>query len=334
MKKNVVYSEATQKEIKKTVAVVGFIVVLAVVLFVLYSSVVITKSNEYSVIKQFGSIVRVEKNAGLSFRIPVLQQVAKVDREFMYYDIPSSDVITSDKKTMIVDSYVIWKITDPEKFMKTLSGSNSNAESRLDTIVYNAIKNTISSMTQDEVIVSRDGKMTISTQDEEAVTNDIEIDDEEKPTTVEIVSLTDVITNNIADCSDYGIEVVKTEIKVLDLPASNKEAVYNRMVSERKNVSTSYEAQGKAEAQKIRNTTDKEVAVMEAEAKVAAEKVVAEGEAEYMKILSDAYNDPDKADFYSFIKALDAAKNSLAGENNTLVLDESSPLTQIFYGKY
>lgn len=232
---------------------------------------------------------------------------------------------------MIVDSYVIWRITDPVKYIKSLSGSNSNAEARLNTIVYNAVKNTISSMSQDEVIASRDGNIIVSDVAEDITTNDMQVDSSEKTTKVKIKSLTEEITSNLSDYEDYGIEIVKTEVKVLDLPDANKEAVYERMISERNNVAASYEAQGKADAQVIVNTTDKEVAIMKAEAEAQAAAIVAEGEAQYMQTVSVAYGDESKADFYSYVRSLDAAKASLTNSENVLILDEESPIAQIFY---
>ena len=128
----------------------------------------------------------------------------------------------------------------------------------------------------------------------------------------------------------YGIEIQMVKIKKLDLPDENKDAVYNRMITERKNIAAAYKAQGESEAQKIRNTTDRETAVMLSEAEATADRLEAEGEAEYMRILSDAYNDPDKAEYYLFVRQLDAAKRSLENGNTTLFLDSDSPLASIF----
>ena len=136
--------------------------------------------------------------------------------------------------------------------------------------------------------------------------------------------------NSDYDPEQYGIEIQMAKIKKLDLPDENKDAVYNRMITERKNIAAAYRAQGESEAQKIRNTTDRETAVMLSEAEAAADRLEAEGEAEYMRILSDAYNDPDKAEYYLFVRQLDAAKKSLENGNTTLFLDSDSPLAQIF----
>ena len=114
----------------------------------------------------------------------------------------------------------------------------------------------------------------------------------------------------------------------------NKNAVYERMISERQNIAASYKAQGEADAQKIKNEADKEVVEIEAEAKKKAEILIAEGEAEYMKILQNAYNTSDKADFYNYIRSLDALKASLKGDNKTIILDKNSEIARILYGNY
>ena len=130
----------------------------------------------------------------------------------------------------------------------------------------------------------------------------------------------------------YGIEILAVETKSLDMPDDNKQAVYDRMISERQNIAASYTAQGESEAQKIRNETDKTVKVMVAEANKNAEITIAEGEAEYMKILQEAYNTSEKAEFYNYIRSLDALKASLKGDNKTIILDKDSELARILYG--
>lgn len=279
------------------------VVVLVLAVFLGLSSLVVTKENEYKVIRQFGKIDHVQTEAGVSFKIPFVQTEATLPKQIMVYDLAPSDVITKDKKTMITDSYVLWQITDPVKFAQTLNSSISSAESRIDTVVYNSIKNIISSWPQEEVISGRDGE------------------------------LSEAIMNNIGDkFNQYGLELLAVETKQLDLPNDNKEAVYERMISERGNIAATYTAEGEAEAQKIKNTTDKEVSILLSEAKKQAEVLKAEGEAEYMKILSEAYQDSSRTDFYSFVRSLDALKESVKGDNKTVILDKDSPIAQIFYG--
>ena len=119
---------------------------------------------------------------------------------------------------------------------------------------------------------------------------------------------------------------------IQELEDDNKDAVYQRMISERQNIAASYKAEGDSEAQLIRNETDKEVSVTKAEAKKEAAVIEAQGEAEYMRILQEAYNNEDKADFYNYIRSLDALKASLKGENKTIILDKDSELAKILYG--
>ena len=332
-------SDGTKKKAKKDKKKgTGFGVVLGVLaiaaVFLLLNCMVVTRQNQFKLVRQFGRVDRVVTVPGLSFKIPFVESVDTVPKELLIYDLPASDVITSDKKTMIVDSYVLWHVTDPLKFAQTLSCSVSNAEGRIDAIVYNAAKNTISNMKQDEVIRSRDGKMTITVADvEDDITgNDLNLSQEEE--VIEITSLTEEIMSQINHVEEqYGIEIVAVEVKKLDLPDDNQ-AVYTRMISERGNIAAQYTAEGKSEAKKIENTTDKEVSIMLSDAKAKAEAIIAEGEAEYMRILSDAYSDPEKTDFYSFVRALDALQESMVGDNKTVILSDDSPIAQIFNGKY
>ena len=276
--------------------------------------------------------------------MPFVQTVSYVPKALQVYDLPQSEVITSDKKTMIVDAYVLWDVTDAKAYTQTLNASASTAQGRIDVIVYNAIKTTISSMTQEELIASRDNSVRIETTTDE--TDDIEIKDIEaqeldedgnviksSDKEVEVIVISDLLEKCIGDqCDQYGIEISDVKIKVLDLPDENKEAVYNRMITERNNIAAAYKAQGESEAQIIRNTTDKEVSVMLSEAQAKADATVAEGEAEYMRILSEAYNDEGKADFYLFSLQLDTLKESVTNGNTTVFLDKNSPIAQIFEG--
>lgn len=279
--------------------------VLLIALLVLgASSIVITNENEYSLIRQFGKVDHVVASAGISLKIPFIQSVDKLPNQTLLYDLSPSDVITSDKKTMICDSYILWRISDPLKFAQTLNSSVSNAESRLDTIIYNSTKNVISSTRQDDVISGRDG------------------------------ALSTAIVENIGNTLEqYGIELLSFDTKRLDLPSDNKAAVYERMISERDNIAATYTAEGRSEAQIIKNTTDKEVTVMLSESEKEAEILISEGEAEYMRILSEAYADPSKQEFYSFVRSLDAVKASMTGSNKTVILSPDSPIAQIFYGR-
>ena len=283
---------------------IGILIGVSAVVAAVGASVTVTQQNEYKLIRQFGKVDRVISSSGISFKIPFIESTQSLPKETLLYDLAASDVITKDKKTMISDSYVLWKISDPLKFAQTLNSSVESGESRINTAVYNATKNAISSMSQDQVITSRDGE------------------------------LSDMVMEAIGTNMDqYGIELLKFETKQLDLPDDNKEAVFERMISERDNIAATYKAEGNSEAKVIRNKTDKEVAIQISDAKKQAEILEAEGEQEYMKILAQAYGEEDRSEFYSFVRSLDALKTSMKGEDKTVILSADSPIAQIFEGK-
>ena len=269
---------------KKAGRNVMMILISVFALVVLSSSMVSTYNDEYKLVLQFGKVVRVIDTPGLSFKIPFIQTTQSIPNYEMIYDLVPSEVNTRDKKVMVTDSFALWSVTDPLKYLSRLGANKANAESRISVVVYNAVKNVISSTDQADVISGRDGK------------------------------LAEMITEKIGTSLDsYGITVKKVETKMLDLPDSNKEAVYQRMISERQNIAAGYIADGQYESNVIKNSTDREVSVLISEAKAQAEKIRAEGEAEYMRILSEAYNDESKADYYNYIRSLDALKASLKG---------------------
>ena len=327
---------------KKRTAVI--ILVLVAAFLLVETASVITYPNEYKVIKTMGKISRVTTEPGFSLRIPFVQSETTISKSRQLYDIAPTEIYTSDKKKMEVDAYIIWKVTDPVKFTQTLNSSKASAESKISAMVYGALKATVSSTSQEELIASRDAALDMVV--EENTLSDVEIQDitsadlQETPDGMKVIdentrviSLSSKILEQLDkdyDPEQYGIEIQMVKIKKLDLPDENKDAVYNRMITERKNIAAAYKAQGESEAQKIRNMTDRETEVMLSEANAKAARLEAEGEAEYMKILSDAYNDPDKAEYYLFVRQLDAAKKSLKNGNTTLFLDSDSPLASIF----
>lgn len=289
---------------KKDIIIIIIVAVIALGLIsVLNSSAYTVKPNETAIILNLGRAEYNVSETGLHFHAPFIQSTTKVYTGDRIYDIPASDVITADKKSMIADDYVIWEVTDPVKFYQTLSGVPQRAEERIEAAVYNATKNTISSMTQDQIIAARGN------------------------------TLTELITKaSNSDIDQYGINIKIAEIKALDLPNDNKAAVYERMISERQNIAAGYTAQGNEKAQKIKNETDRKVAITIADAKSKAAIIKANGEAEYMKILSSAYNDTEKASFYNYVRSLDALK-ALPKDNSTIILDKDSEFAKILYGK-
>ncbi|MDC7294039.1 MULTISPECIES: protease modulator HflC [unclassified Butyrivibrio] len=286
--------------------IIKAIIIIAViaVIGVISSAGYVVHQNEYVTVRRFGKIIAIATEPGLHFKTPFVDDTQSISAKIVLYDIPASDVITKDKKSMITDTYVLWKVSEPLKYVQTLNAISDRAEERIEASVYNATKNAISSMTQDEVIEARGEQ------------------------------LTSLITQEAnSDMSGYGITIVQAQIKSLDLPDDNKQAVYERMISERNNIAAAYTAEGEAEAQKIHNETDKQVRIITAKAEKDAAVLEAEGESAYMATLAKAYDTEEKAEFYSFIRGLDTLKQSLKGEK-TIILDKNSELAKILYGNF
>jgi len=264
------------------------------------------RENEYACTVRFSKIIETTGDAGLHFKVPFIDSVKYFSKATQLYDIPPSEVITADKQNMTVDCYILWQISDPLKFYQTL-GSSTVAEERLDAVTYTALKNVMGTLKQSDIINMNDG----------AERNDI---------------YEGIATTVNQQASVYGIRVVDVKIKQFDLPESNLNAVYSRMISERNQMAEKYTADGNYEASIIRNDVDKQVNIIISNANAEAAKLIAEGEAEYMRFLAEAYDTPEKREFYEFTLALDALEKSLTGEEKTVILDADSELAQILMG--
>ena len=288
----------------KKMIVIGIVIVL--VLILVGSSFYTVREDQYACVVECSKIVSTTDKPGLHFKVPFLHSVKYFSNATQLYDIPPSEVITLDKQNMTVDCYVLWEISDPLKFYQTL-GSTTVAEQRLGDQTYTALKNAMGTLAQADIINMEDGGKRNEIYDGIATTVN------EKATV-------------------YGINVLDVKIKRFDLPESNLNAVYSRMISERNQIAEKYTADGNYEASIIRNDVDKQVNIMVSNAEAEAAKLEAEGEAEYMRLLAAAYNSDDKKDFYEFTLALDALKQSLTGDEKTIILDEDSALAQILLG--
>ena len=286
-------------------SVIAIIVVLLAAFLALNATFTV-KENEYACTVRFSKIIETTDTAGLHVKIPFVDSVKYFTKATQLYDIPPSEVLTSDKQNMTVDCYILWSISDPKLFYQTL-GSTSVAEQRLDALTYNELKTVMGTLAQADIINMEDG----------AKRNEIY---ENIATDVDVLAKT------------YGIRVEDVKIKQFDLPESNLNAVYNRMISERNQMAEKYTADGNYEASIIRNDVDKQVNIIVSDAKADAAKLEAEGEQEYMRLLAEAYDTADKKDFYEFTLALDALKASLNGDEKTVILDGNSELAKILMG--
>ena len=288
---------------KKTI--IAIVIVLLLVIG-LSGSLYTVREDQYACTFRFSEIVNTTDSPGLHFKMPFVDSVKYFSKATQFYDIPPSEVLTSDKQNMTVDCYILWEISDPQQFYRAL-GTTGKAEERLNAITYNALKNAMGRLAQADIINMNDG----------AERNDIY---EGIAATVD------------TQAASYGIHVEDVKIKQFDLPDSNLNAVYSRMISERNQMAEKYTADGNYDASIIRNEVDKQVNIIVSNAEAEAAKLEAEGEAEYMRMLAEAYNTADKKDFYEFILALDALKQSLAGDEKTIILDADSDLAQILAG--
>ncbi len=282
------------------------IAVIVLVLLLGLNSIFTVWEDQYACTVRFSKIIDTTGEAGIHFKIPFVDSVKYFSKATQFYDIPPSEVLTSDKQNMTVDCYILWSISDPKLFYQTL-GSTSVAEQRLDALTYNELKTVMGTLAQADIINMNDGAE--RNQIYEGIATDVD-----------------------ALAKTYGIHVEDVKIKQFDLPESNLNAVYSRMISERNQMAEKYTADGNYEASIIRNDVDKQVSIIVSNAEAEAAKLEAEGEAEYMRMLAEAYDTQDKKEFYEFTLALDALKQSLTGSEKTVILDGNSNLARILMG--
>ena len=283
-----------------------FVLPLVIVLLLMLAAgntLYTVRQNQYA---RFSKMVSVEQAPGLHVKVPFVDDVQRIPAYQMLYDITPSDVLTLDKKALVIDEICLWKVEDPYQFVKTLNASNSEAESRIDAAVYSAVKNEFGRLNREDIIST-------------------------DQTSVQRVS--DRVTQQVdAALKSYGISATVI-LKKTDLPAENQDAVFQRMIAERTLQSTSYLSSGNLEGARIRNDVDKQVQVIISEARADAERRNGEAEAKFMEILAEAYSSPEKAEFYKFVRQLDALKASFENRSDSvIILDESSEIARVLLG--
>ena len=290
----------------KKIAVSVFVAAIAVIALILvFTSFYTVNEDEYGIVRRFGKVVDVKTEAGLYMKIPFAEEASALPKNKRMYDIPPSDVLTMDKKALVVDNYVVWRITDPLTFVQRV-GTVEEMEKRIDAATYSVVKNTMGTKNQTDIISTGvDGRNAFN----ELITGDV---------------------NNQLN-QEYGVEILLVEVKKLDLPSDNEAAVYSRMISDRQQIAAAYKAEGELEASKIQNVTDKQATIIKSQASAEAEKIRGEAEAEYMKILAEAYKTPEQQEFYSFYRSIEALKESMNGEK-TIILSSDNELVKALMG--
>ena len=261
------------------------------------STVFTVDETRQVVILQFGEPVRIIKTPGLYFKLPAPLQVAQhFDDRLLEYDVPPEEILSKDKKSLIVDNYVRWRIIDPLLFLQTVQ-TEPIAKTRIDDIVYSELRRELGTHNMSEIITeSRELIMEKVTRESATAT---------KP---------------------YGIEVVDVRLKRVDLPQNNEQSIYRRMQAERIRQANKFRSEGEEESQKIKASTDKDKTIILATAYKEAEEVKGEGEAKAVDIYARAFSkDPD---FYEFYRTLETYKIIL-DKKTTLVLPTNSKLFDI-----
>jgi len=273
----------------------NFIIIIGtlLVLFTL-STIIIVDETEQMVILQFGKPVRTIKEPGLNWKLPAPFQTSNsFEKRLLEYDVPPEEILSKDKKSLIIDNYVRWRIIDPLLFLQTVRAVPT-AKTRLDDIVYSELRQELGTHDMVEII----------TENRELIMDKVTIASNE-------------------ETRKYGIEVIDVRIRRVDLPQENEASIYARMEAERKRQANKFRSEGEEEAQKIRAATDRDKTVILAEAYKKGQQIRGEGEAVALDIYANAFS--KSPDFYNFIRTLETYEKVIDNKT-TLVLPSDSKL--------
>ena len=271
--------------------VITILVLVAIAVFLFSQSLFIVDETEQVLLTQLGKYVKTVPDPGLYLKIPFLQNIEKFEDRVLEYDAAAAEILTSDKKKLVIDNYARWQIADPLKFYQTVR-SEAGAQERLDDIIFSEIREELARHTLTEIVAeNRD-------------------------------SLMQTVTGQCREKADeYGSDIIDVRIKRADLPSGVAHSVYARMKAERDRIAKKYRSEGEEEAVKIRAATDKEKTIMLADSYQLAEKLKGEGDAGAIKIYAEAFEqDPE---FYAFVKTLETYEKSLK-KDTTIILPANS----------
>jgi len=268
------------------------LIVIGVAVILLMSSAMFTVNmTQSAIVLELQRPKETISQPGLYFKLPFIQQVIYFSNQLLDHDSQPAEVITRDKKNLLIDNFTVWRIVNPLTFLETVR-DEVNARSRLDDIIYSELR----------VEIGTHDLIDIVTETREVIMEKVSKEADKK-------------------AREYGIEVVEVRIKRTDLPPSIADSIFRRMRTERERIAKEYRSEGKEEALKIRATTDKEKTILIADAYKQEQETRGEGDARAIKIYAEAFNkDPE---FYSFIRSMEAYKNSMKTGTTLLLSDES-----------
>ncbi len=271
-----------------------FAILVVLVTLVFFTTVFIVDETEQVVVLAFGKPVKTITKPGLNFKLPAPFQVAVTfDKRLLEYDVPPEEVLSMDKKTLIMDNYVRWRIVDPLLFLQTVQAIPT-AKTRLDDIVYSELRQELGIHDMVEIITE---------------TRDLIMDK--------------VTAASNEESEKYGIEVVDVRIRRVDLPSENEASIYARMEAERNRKANMFRSEGEEEAQKIRAKTERDKTVILADAYKISQEIRGEGEAKALDIYASSFSKDPK--FYEFVRTLEAYEK-IIDKKTTLVLPGDSKL--------
>ncbi len=267
------------------------LIILVLLILVAYFSLFIVDETKQAIVLQFGKPVKAIQEAGLYLKVPIIQNVVFFEGRLLIYDAQPTEIITRDKKTLILDNYARWKIEDPLLFLQTVRDVNG-AQPRLDDVIYSELRVDLGKFDMSEIVSQK------RTEIMETVTQ-----------------------RSNEKSMEYGINIIDVRIKRADLPPENEKNIFARMEAERNRIAKQYRAEGKEESAKIIAETEREKTVILAEAYKEAQQLQGEGDAEAIRIYAESFNqDPE---FYQFFRTLESYRNSL-NENTTILLSPDS----------
>jgi len=273
------------------------LLIIGAALFLLVSSALYTVKETQTAIKLLlGEIVSVETVAGLKFKMPFVNNVVKFDNRIQTLDAPAERFLTGEKKNVIVDSYVKWRIVDAEQFYKSTGGNIARTNNRLTQIIKTGLKSEFSKRTIADVVSGERSQI-----------------------------MANIVKLAKKDIAEFGIEIIDVRIKRIDLSQEVSNSVYRRMQAERQRVAKEFRSKGAEEAEIIRAAADKERTIILANAYRDSEKIRGEGDAISAGNYAEAYN--QNVDFYSFYRSLESYKKSFSSQSDILVLN---PNTEFF----
>ncbi len=274
------------------------LVILGLIALLAYSSFFIVNVTQQALVLRFGEPVNVIGSPGLSFKVPLIDNVVYLEKRVLNLSAPSQEIIASDQKRIVVDAFARYKITDPLKFYQAV-GTEINANQRLETVLNSATRRVLGDATFEELV--RDDRQTLMT------------------------GITASLNN---EASDFGVQVVDVRIRRADLPEANSQAVYQRMQTEREREATDIRARGEEAARRIRARADRDAIVIRANAERDSQRLRGEGDAERNKIFANAFN--RDAEFFAFYRSMQAYERGLNQSNTQLVISPDSEFFQYF----